>query len=195
LEAPPAESPPLDRTPDDLPVGADDSAGLGRPQQDPREAATPNQLFQPPGRRPLPQRDQAAAARPQVIPSVLPGFVGRREGGTMRVGRVAASARFSEFGAYQDRMWAAIVTQWHRLANPHDDRLPRPTEVSVRFRIDQEGRIVDLEVLSSTAGTIGTLIVRDAIQGRSPFGPFTEEMRSALNKQEEFRATFSYVYY
>jgi hypothetical protein len=142
----------------------------------------------------FPSRDQQQQPRPRITSQATPGIVQQRTGGTQRLGLTAMNARFSEFGEYQRRMWEAIVLQWYRLAEGAGLSLVFPSEVNLTFRIDQEGNVIFLEVHASNAGTIGTLIVRDAIQGRSPFGPFTDEMRRALNRQEEFRATFRYVY-
>lgn len=188
---------------EDLPEKTND-AGLGRPkepetppdaQTDPIERAVPGGIYSPPSRRPMPNRDKPMP-RVQIQQDVLPGEVGKRSGGAMRVGLTAVNARFNEFGEYQRRMWEAITLHWYALAAGARDSLSFPSEVTMRFRINQEGEVTYNNVESSTSkSTIGTLIVRDAIDGRSPFGPFTPEMRKALKPEEEFLATFHYVLY
>lgn len=174
--------------------GPGDPAPAASPEDpQPPAVALPGGTYSPAERFPVPNRDQPLP-RPRLAPDILPGNVQNRPGGTSRVGITAVNARFNEYGEYQRRMWEAIVTHWYRLAAGSSDALIVPSEVRLRFKIDQQGEVIELEVLGSSAGTIGTLIVRDAIQSRAPFGAFTEEMRKALNTEEEFFATFRYVY-
>jgi hypothetical protein len=188
IEAPGIAAQPTPQESNPLPPAVIEGTGIGATPLPPAVQAAP-----PPGPIPsLPDANRPPAPRPRLM-DVLPGEVRPMPGGAQQSGMTAVNARFNDYGEYQRRMWEAIVLEWHRLARGASDSLVFPSELIIRFRINQEGELKDMEVLRSDAGIIGTLVVREAIFSRSPFGPFTEEMRRVLNEEEEFVANFRYV--
>ena len=118
--------------------------------------------------------------------------VGNRPGAVSRVGTVAVDANFSEFGDYLTRMLEAIQRKWHDLAW---DSLPAGevgSVVAVSFQIDREGKVRGLEVDRSTAGLTATLICKDAITSREPYGSWSSEMREVLGEEQTVRIRFHY---
>lgn len=202
-EEPPSEAPemaesgePVEEAPAEPVVEAD---GIRFPEQRAPVTGTTRPLLpdwaaqQLPEQPALPQRDAAPQPRRQIQNTVLPGEVEAMAGGARRVGLVAVNARFNEYGEYLRRMFEAIQVQWYRLIEGKVDALVFPSQVDVRFVIDREGRVLEVEVLRTNAGLIGTLITRDAVQARSPFGPFSEEMRRNLGETEEIVVYFRYL--
>ncbi len=118
--------------------------------------------------------------------------VGTRAGGTNRVGTLAVDARFSEYGDYLTRMLEAVGRQWHLLAWNSLSSSEVGTMVVVRFEIDSSGHIQNTEVEHSTAGLTATLICKDAINARQPFGAWPDDMRSVLGDKQTVRIRFYY---
>lgn len=137
--------------------------------------------------------EEPIVPRPRpVLPQFSHGPVGPRHGSAPRVGRVAVDANFSEFGDYIGRMLDVIVRQWHILAWDSLGTSERGTMVAVSFQLDAQGQIDRVEVHHSTASLTATLICRDAITARQPFGPWTEEMQRVLGEEQTIRIRFYY---
>lgn len=154
--------------------------GTDTPVRNPSEAQT----AKPPG-RPMP--------RPRLSPDVLRGPVMRSDTGSFRAGALAVESRFTEFGAYQQRMYEAISAEWNRLA--YEVGIPvadRPSRVLVRFAVDANGAVSEVEVVETTAGILATQLCTDAIQARAPYGEWTESMRNRLGDLTEVRIGFRY---
>ena len=135
----------------------------------------------------------AVLPRPRPsLPQFSRGPVGVRQGAAPRVGTIAVDANFSEFGDYLARMLDAIVRQWHLLAWDALQAGEVGTLVAVSFRIDANGTIHGLEVDHSTASLIATLICKDAISSREPYGPWTVDMREVLGEEQTIRIRFFY---
>jgi hypothetical protein len=113
--------------------------------------------------------------------------------GVPGLGMIAIEAKFSEFGDYLQRMYEAIGYQWLLLANQTRRGAAQiSSRVVLEFIIYSEGGIENLRVVHSTAGQAATVICKDAIQSRSPFGRWTEEMVRTLGEEQTIRVTFIY---
>ena len=66
------------------------------------------------------------------------------------------------------------------------------SRVILKFIIFNRGDIENLEVVHSTAGQAATIICKDAVQSRSPFGVWTDEMVRTLGQEQIIRVTFIY---
>ena len=110
-----------------------------------------------------------------------------------RIGNIATDATFSEFGEYKQRMMEVIQRQWHLLARssqlrPEDS----PSRVHVRFILTSEGTVRSADVINTTAGAVATIITVDAVESRSPFGKWTEEMVTIYGHETEVNIQFIY---
>ncbi len=150
---------------------------------------------------PVVERTEAAAdqtpgrplPRPRLSPDVLRGPVMGSDARAFRAGALALESRFTEFGAYQQRMYEAISAEWNRLA--YEVGIPvadRPSRVLVRFMVKRDGGVSDVEVVETTAGTLATQLCTDAIQARAPYGEWTDSMRASLGDLTEVRIGFRY---
>ncbi|MCH8474410.1 MAG: hypothetical protein LAT55_04185 [Opitutales bacterium] len=123
----------------------------------------------------------------------MPLVTGQDQTQAPNIGRAAVEARESAFGHYLDRMKEAIIREWHRTAWDMNLTGESGAKVRVRFRIDREGHIEEMEILESTTrGTIGTLIIQDAIRSRAPYGPWPEQMITLHGDTWETTITFHY---
>lgn len=130
--------------------------------------------------------------RPRVSPDVIAGAKGS-VGTAGRVGMEAVDARFSEFGEYSQRMMEAISSQWHLLAGEVGyAALDTPSRVSVRFLLGSDGRVLESEIVHTTANRLTSALCLDAIQSRAPFGLWTRSMVETLGEETEIRIRFHY---
>lgn len=143
---------------------------------------------------PSPEGVPSPRPRPQLSMRSTPGPIAQNTGRASRMGMLAVDSRFTEFGAYQQRMIEAIAQQWNQLGRrfPFTSR-DHNTRVVISFMLDKEGRVTRLEVIDTTSSDAATLLVGDAILSRAPFGEWTREMLSTLGDEpQEVRITFHY---
>ena len=126
------------------------------------------------------------------LPKVAPGPIRNKAPGVSRTGRIAVDAKFSEFGEYLERLIEAISIRWNTLA---DDAAAKENDsmVRLRFTLTKHGYIEDLHLVDSTAKAIGIYMCRSAIEGGSPYGPWSEEMIAIFGDSEEI--TFAFYYH
>lgn len=131
--------------------------------------------------------------RPTLSRQTLPGKTIDSGGGAPVLEAVGISARFTEFGAYLDRMFNAIGTQWLTVASRSTPvRSEVGTVVRVEFTLNSEGSVSDVKVVETTAGRVATLICTDAVMSRSPFPEWTAEMKQSLADSETITVAFYY---
>ena len=132
--------------------------------------------------------------RPRLSPKVLPGPLLDSQVYAARMGPIGFDAKFSQFGYYLSRMFETIQMQWYSLlADVTIGQEKRPAYVVVRYTLDSQGKVVNSEVLETNAGQLGTLLCRDAIESRAPFGLWTEQMVDQLGDQTEITLKFIYL--
>jgi hypothetical protein len=138
-----------------------------------------------PAARPMPR------ARPRLAPELLTGPLMRSEGSARLRGTLAIDASFSEFGEYQQQFFAALQAGWYQeieFFQPIDTA----TRVVVRFTIQSDGVVRDVEVVQSSASQIATFICESAITKRSPFRPWTKEMVQVFGQERSLTVAFHY---
>ena len=131
--------------------------------------------------------------RPKLDLSKISGPIRKSDLSTSRIGSVAIDAKFSKFGEYKQRMFEAIVNQWHKLA----ERITLgtedlPSEVEIHFEINFKGEISNLKQFRSTTGMLASFICEDAIKSRAPYGEWSKDMIQNLGNQTEIKITFNY---
>jgi hypothetical protein len=152
-------------------------------EREPRPAVAPSPDSQPQP-RPRPRLPQ---------PRVVPGPLMQSTGVASRSGAVAVDARFSEFGDYAQRMVEAVSRAWNsQVAQAPENIGERPSRVQIRFVLNSFGEITDMETLSTSASSLDTALCRDAIQSRSPYGIWTEDMIDVLGMETTLTFTFYY---
>ena len=112
--------------------------------------------------------------------------------GTANMGNIAVDARWSNYGAYLQRMIDTVQIQWERTLLKQKEKLVMGSSVTVKFVINDEGRIVKIDVVDTTAGDTATRACVNAITDRMPYGPWTDDMKSVLGTQQEMKFRFCY---
>jgi hypothetical protein len=133
----------------------------------------------------------APRARPRLAPELITGPLLKSEGSASRRGALAIDATFSEFGEYEQQFYAAIQAGWYQeieFFQPIDTA----TRVHVRFRIQSDGKVDNVEAVQTTASEIATVICETAITKRSPFRPWTQEMVRVFGTERWMNVVFNY---
>ncbi len=138
--------------------------------------------------RPQPQ------PRPRLSPKVLPGPLLNSQTYTARMGPIGFDAKFSQFGYYLQRMFDSIQLQWYSLlADVTISQENRPAYVVIEYILDKEGSVVEAEVIETNAGSLGTILCKDSIESRAPFGVWTRQMVDQLGDQTTITLKFIYL--
>ena len=146
---------------------------------------------------PVPQPANAAATvqpaqelpvpkpRPRLSMKIPAGPLADNPNAASKAGVVAAESRFSEFGAYQQRMIEAISRQWNLLGSRYDLSSAIGSQVAIEFSLNTEGELVDCKIVFSTSTNTGTGLCEQAILSTAPYGVWTQEMVNTLGAQPQ----------
>jgi hypothetical protein len=85
-----------------------------------------------------------------------------------------------------------VQIQWERLILQQTAMPARGSTVTVKFIMNDEGRIIRIVNLDSTASETGSRACVSAITDRAPYGPWSEDMKAVLGTQQEMTFTFYY---
>ena len=132
--------------------------------------------------------------RPQVVrqQQVRPAILAEKTAGTKNVGISGIDARWSNYGAYLQRMIDTVQIQWERLIIQMSAMPAGGSTVSVKFVMNDEGQIAQIVNVDSTASETGSRACVSAITDRAPYGPWTDDMKAVLGSQQEMTFTFYY---
>jgi hypothetical protein len=132
--------------------------------------------------------------RPQIVKQqqVRPAVLSENNFGTANIGPTAVDARWSNYGAYLQRMIDTVQIQWERIIIEKRANPVLGSTVSVKFIMDSEGKIAKIVNVDSTANETASRACINAITDRSPYGPWTDDMRAVLGDQQEMTFTFYY---
>ena len=147
---------------------------------------TPPQEAQP---QPNPEDRPARLPQPRVRYANT-GPLKNHMAGVSQIAQMAQySAEFSEFGDYLERMFETIEIEWHNLLS--QQRLAeRRSRVSIAFLINEDGEIVDWEIVQTTSTLQAQVICAAAINNRAPFGEWSRDMKTTLNDPERIIVNF-----
>lgn len=186
-----------------LSQNADESARGGA-----RNSGEPSQTFaKTSGREPVSEPESSAetppapeseplpkpAPRPSLSMKIPAGPLADNRVRASRQGTLAVDSRFSEFGAYQQRMIEAISRQWNLLGAQYDLVSAIGSQTVIEFRLNTRGELTRLEVLFSNSTNLGRGLCEQSILTTAPYGEWTSEMVSVLGSRDcPVRITFYY---
>ncbi len=124
--------------------------------------------------------------------TVRPAILAERLAGTTNIGPTAVDARWSNYGAYLQRMIDTVQVQWERLLTESKVYPTSGSTVAVKFIMDAKGAITKVVNVDSTASDAASRACMSAITDRSPYGDWTEDMIAVLGTQQEMTFTFYY---
>lgn len=123
-------------------------------------------------------------ARPKLNQS-MPGPIKKNDGAVSKFGLTAVNARFTEFGMYVQKMFESIQYQCAMLFENYSPSAS-DSYVVVEYGIDENGNVISIGVPSAKASNLAIILAKDAILSQAPFGPWTEDMKVILSKEEKF---------
>lgn len=132
--------------------------------------------------------------RPQIVQQqqVRPAILAEKLASAPNVGPSAIDAKWSNYGAYLQRMIDTVQYQWERLILQQSANPAVGSSVSVKFVMNDQGLIARIVDVESTANETGKRACISAITDRAPYGPWTDDMKAVLGSQQEMTFTFHY---
>ena len=177
------------------------SAAYGGGKPDGGAEAAENGSRIPAQEQPLPAPDTpptdeslpAPKPRPYLSMRIPAGPLADNRSRASNQGTIAVDSRFSEFGAYQQRMIEAISRQWNLLGSQYDLNTAVNTMVVIEYSLDKSGNLVSISVLYSNSTNTGRGWCEQSILTTAPYGEWTREMISVLgDSNQDVRITFHY---
>lgn len=177
------------------------SAAYGGGKPDGGAEAAENGSRIPAQEQPLPAPDTpptdeslpAPKPRPYLSMRIPAGPLADNRSRASNQGTIAVDSRFSEFGAYQQRMIEAISRQWNLLGSQYDLNTAVNTMVVIEYSLDKSGNLVSISVLYSNSTNTGRGLCEQSILTTAPYGEWTREMISVLgDSNQDVRITFHY---
>jgi hypothetical protein len=152
--------------------------------QDTEGAQTAQPMIDP--RRPRP--------RPTIVKQqqVRPAILAENKFGTQNIGNIAVDARWSSYGAYLQKMIETVQVQWERLVLQLTANPAQGSTVTVKFVMNEEGKIARIVGVESTASETASRACLSAITDRAPYGLWTDDMKAVLGTEQEMTFTFYY---
>jgi len=136
-------------------------------------------------RRPL-ERERVAQRNSR------PAFLRDNQLGTQNIGPVAYNAKWSEYGAYLQKLIETVQIQWERIIVQSSVYPPPGTMVRVAFVINDQGAITDITPGEDDAPLQAKRACVSAVTARAPYGKWSEDMVAVLGHQQEITFTFYY---
>jgi len=219
VELPPApaapETPPSPNTTDAARQEQNPLPGFEKTEGDNQNAYGTNKAKAADGAKPIPEKIDGAKdvplvqgatgvqpmidprrprPRPQIVKTqqVRPAIFEENKFGSRNIGPAAYDARWSNYGAYLQKLIETVQIQWERILIESRVYPVGGTHVSVRFRIDKEGKIPEIINVDGTAGEQAKQACISAITSRAPYGEWTDDMVALLGEQQEMTFTFYY---
>ncbi|MBO5254473.1 MAG: hypothetical protein J6B07_01465 [Opitutales bacterium] len=132
-------------------------------------------------------------ARPRLSMKIPAGPLMNNNAAASRAGVVSIDSKFSEFGAYQQRMIEAISRQWNLLGSKYDLSSEYGSFVVIEFSLNTEGELVNFRIVTTTSTNIGKGLCEQSILSTAPYGVWTQEMVNTLGQQpQQVRIQFNY---
>lgn len=131
--------------------------------------------------------------RPQLVSKnqVRPAILADNEFGTKNVGPTSYDARWSNYGAYLQRLIDTVQIQWERILV--DTKVyPPPSTVAVKFVLNAEGKIARIVSVEGSSTEAAKRACVSAITDRAPYGVWTDDMQAMLGQEQEMTFTFHY---
>jgi TonB family protein len=98
------------------------------------------------------------------------------------------------FGAYDAAFIEAVTQRWYDLLDSRQFSMDRSGKVTLRFHLNYDGSITDMQVLENTVGDVLDYVCQKAVTDPAPFASWPSDMRRIIG--ENYREiTFTFYYY
>ena len=119
----------------------------------------------------------------------------KQEGGVRHQLSISSfDAKATPFGAYDQALVDAIQQRWNDLLDSRQFALDRTGKVVIRFRLNYDGRVSDVEVVQTTVGDTLAYVCRLAITDPAPYLKWPSDMRHEYGNSRDVQFTFNYLY-
>jgi outer membrane biosynthesis protein TonB len=148
------------------------------------------------------KKTDTAAEKPRTLKqaraqqsNLFPSMSMNQDGGTRRMAlQPSFDAKATPFGDYDRRFIDAVTSQWYNLLDSQKFAQDRAGKVTLRFHLNYDGTISNMEVLENTVGELLGYVCQKAITDPSPYEPWPSDMRHMVG--ENFREiVFTFYYY
>jgi hypothetical protein len=149
-----------------------------------------------------PEKTEPKPDRPRTLKEaraqqsgLFPSMTMNQEGGTRRRAiQPSFDAKATPFGDYDRRFIDAVTAQWYNLLDSQQFSQDRTGKVTVKFRLNYDGTITDMQVLENTVGELLGYVCQKAITDPSPYEKWPSDMRHMVG--ENYREiVFTFYYY
>jgi Rps23 Pro-64 3,4-dihydroxylase Tpa1-like proline 4-hydroxylase len=177
-----------------------------RPNFSKLQPATPQVNQQPEARRPMLEPGDLTLAkledfrqqeRPRTLQQAhrLPGQQMKQEGGVHRQALVPSfDVKATPFGAYDAAFIEAVTQRWYDLLDSRQFARDRSGKVILRFHLNYDGRISDMNVTENTVGDVLGYVCQKAVMDPAPYAKWPTDMREMMNSDYR-EITFTFYYY
>ena len=150
-----------------------------------------------------PEKNEATPERPRTLnqaraqqqASPRPQIQMQQDGGTRRRALVAAfDSKATAFGDYDAQMFGAIQQYWDDQLSNRQFAQDRSGRVTLRFRLNYDGSVSDMEVLNNEVGDLLGYVCQQAIIVPSPFAKWPSDMRRETGDKPR-QMTVTFIYY
>jgi hypothetical protein len=156
-----------------------------------------------PESNPRPGDGEAERPRPRTIREAMlrenrNQLVGERmkqDGGVRRVRLEAGlDAKETPFGDYDAMFIEAVQSRWFALLDQQRFDSSLRGKVVLKFRLQHDGRITDMQIVEENVGIMWSLLCRLAVEQPAPYERWARDMRHTMGR--DFRdITFTFHYY
>lgn len=136
-----------------------------------------------PQARPTLQPESGTARRAPLLKNPI---------GTKNIGAIGYDAKWSDFGAYLQKLIETVQVQWERQIIMSRFYPVPGTKIVVTFVLDQAGRIDRIVKVEDSGDRFAAQLCASAITERAPYGEWSEDMVAVLGEEQEITFSFHY---
>jgi outer membrane biosynthesis protein TonB len=148
-----------------------------------------------------PQKNDSTQERPRTLnearaqqAGLMPSMAMQQDGGTRRQALVPSlDAKATQFGDYDRRFIDAVTQRWYDLLDSQKFAQDRSGKVTLRFHLNYDGTISNMEVLENTVGDLLGYVCQEAVTDPT-FEPWPSDMRHMVGKNYR-EIIFTFYYY
>ncbi len=149
-----------------------------------------------------PEKNDSTPERPRTLNEAraqqanpLPRIQMQQEGGTQRTALQAAfDAKATPFGDYDAQVFGAIQAYWDNELDSQKFARDRIGRVILRFHLNYDGSVSDMEVLQNNVGELLCYVCQKAVTYTSPYAKWPSDMRRMIGDNYR-QITLTFIYY
>ena len=142
-----------------------------------------------------PKQQRPRTIREALAQNHLQGIQMRQDGGVQRRAVVPSFDTLgTQFGTYDEAIIEAIQQYWDNELDSQKFAEDRTGRVTLRFHLNYDGTVTDMQVLDNTVGELLCYVCQQAIAGPAPFAAWPSDMRRMVGANYR-EITFTFYYY